>query len=41
MICGKTDELERYKELIDGGLEYFEVPGDMENEVFAAKKLSE
>ncbi len=41
VICWKSDELERYKKLIDEGLEYFKVPDEIENEVFAAKKLAD
>lgn len=40
VICGKGDELERYRELIDTWLQYFTVPEDIENEIFAAKKLA-
>ncbi|MDA9129363.1 phosphate acyltransferase [Candidatus Gracilibacteria bacterium] len=39
VICGKADELKAYRELIDNGLEYYEVPASEKNEVFAAQKL--
>lgn len=41
VICWKVKQLERYKEFIDTGLGYYTVPEDQENEVFAAKLLSQ
>ena len=40
VICWKSEELEKYQELIDAWLEYFEVPEDTQNEIFAAQKLA-
>jgi len=39
LICGKVSELERYESLIEGWLQYFEIPEWQENTVFAADKL--
>lgn len=41
VVCWKKEELEKYQELIAAWLEYFEVPKDVENEIFAAKKLAD
>ena len=40
VICGSGEELEKYREFIDQGLVYYEVPENERNEVYAAQKLA-